>query len=675
MRQSKYIAVLIILFSGILHVQLSAQKSIIDSLEYALKQQKKDADKIHLHYSLHYYLLGYDTEKASQHLAAGYALAKKEKDTFYMAGYFYERAAREFELAKYDESFRSTDSAIMYYDVVLNSKNSYIALVEKARTQKANCLIVKGALFAKRFQFQESIKYYLQSIQEWEKTNDPGRDASIATIYNNISSDYFELEQFENALQYDLKALPYRLKKENELLAIGYLFVADDYGGLLKFDSADVYIEKARPLVERYDKSNLNVRFYGIVGGLYLKKKEWAKAIQNFEKTILSAQKINDVYQIVGSNEGMATAYLELGNLSMARIKAKETLEGADSLQLPKNQLKVLQLLTDIEERTGNPASAFVFQKRYLQLSDSIKKEEMQRQMHELENKYQSAKKGEEITRLQKDKQIQSLSLRQKTTLNYILFGSIGVLILLAFLAYRNLRHRQLLAKQRDELQQQRIRELEKDKQLVAVDSMLKGQEEERSRLAKDLHDGLGGMLSGVKFSLMNMKSNLIINHENVNMFERSLDMLDTSIRELRRVAHNMMPEALVKFGLDEALKDYCDNINNSQIVEVKYQSFGMESRLDSNTEIIIYRIVQELFANIFKHAKATEVLVQLLREGNRISIAVEDNGKGFDVNDLAQSKGAGWANIRSRVDYLKGKMDLHSEAGKGTSVNIELNV
>jgi two-component system NarL family sensor kinase len=173
----------------------------------------------------------------------------------------------------------------------------------------------------------------------------------------------------------------------------------------------------------------------------------------------------------------------------------------------------------------------------------------------------------------------------------------------------------------------------------------------------------------------MNMKTDLIINHENVVMFERSLDMLDTSIQELRRVAHNMMPEALVKFGLDEALKDYCDNINNAKIVQVKYQSFGMNRRLDTNTEIIVYRIVQELFANIFKHAKATEVIVQLLKEGNRLSVTVEDNGRGFNVKDLEQNKGAGWANIRSRVDYLKGKLDLHSEAGSGTSVSIEIFV
>ena len=217
------------------------------------------------------------------------------------------------------------------------------------------------------------------------------------------------------------------------------------------------------------------------------------------------------------------------------------------------------------------------------------------------------------------------------------------------------------------ELQQQHIRELEKDKQLVAVDSMLKGQEEERSRLAKDLHDGLGGLLSGVKFSLSNMKENLIVTPDNMAVFERSLDMIDTSIKELRRVAHNMMPEMLTKFGLDEALKDYCNTVNATKLLAVKYQSLGMETRLDKATEIIVYRIVQELLNNILKHAAASEVFVQLIRENDRLNIVVEDNGKGFDTAVLENNKGAGWVNIRSRVEYLKGQLDVHSEPGKGT--------
>jgi signal transduction histidine kinase len=242
-------------------------------------------------------------------------------------------------------------------------------------------------------------------------------------------------------------------------------------------------------------------------------------------------------------------------------------------------------------------------------------------------------------------------------------------------LGYRNLRTRQQLAKQQDELQQQRIRELEKDKQLVAVDAMLKGQEEERSRLAKDLHDGLGGLLSGVKFSLINMKDNLIITPDNMAIFERSLDMIDGSIKELRRVAHNMMPEMLVKFGLDEALKEYCNSINATKLLSVKYQSMGMDNRIEKSSEIIIYRIIQELLNNIIKHAAATTAMVQLIKEEDRFNIVVEDNGKGFDTALLKTNKGAGLTSVQSRVDYLKGRLDIHSENGTGTLVNIEFAI
>ena len=171
------------------------------------------------------------------------------------------------------------------------------------------------------------------------------------------------------------------------------------------------------------------------------------------------------------------------------------------------------------------------------------------------------------------------------------------------------------------------------------------------------------------------MKDNLIITPDNMAVFERSLDMIDTSIKELRRVAHNMMPEMLKKFGLDEALKEYCNTINTTKLLTVKYQSLGMDARLDKSIEIIIYRIIQELLNNIMKHAAATQAFVQLIRENNRLNVVVEDNGKGFDTTLLENSKGAGWINIRSRVDYLKGQLDINSDAGKGTLVNIEFNV
>ncbi|MGH2647449.1 MAG: sensor histidine kinase, partial [Ginsengibacter sp.] len=131
----------------------------------------------------------------------------------------------------------------------------------------------------------------------------------------------------------------------------------------------------------------------------------------------------------------------------------------------------------------------------------------------------------------------------------------------------------------------------------------------------------------------------------------------------------------LTKFGLDEALKEYCNSVNITGLIRVKYQSLGMQLRLEQSTEIIIYRIVQELLNNVLKHAAASEAFVQLIRQENRLSVVVEDNGKGFDANLAGNKDGAGLINVRSRVDYLKGQLDINSEPGKGTLINIEFNI
>jgi signal transduction histidine kinase len=240
-------------------------------------------------------------------------------------------------------------------------------------------------------------------------------------------------------------------------------------------------------------------------------------------------------------------------------------------------------------------------------------------------------------------------------------------MLIIGGLIYRNYRQKQ-------KLQQQRINELETEKQLMAAEAVMKGEDKERSRIAKDLHDGLGGMLSGIKHSFQHMKDNLVMTPDNQQAFERSMDMLDSSIKELRRVAHNMMPEALVKFGLDVALKDFCNSVNQSGAVELTYESFGLEKiSLDQQTAISIYRMVQELVNNTLKHAAASKAIVQISKTADGLTITVEDDGHGFDTQILQSTKGMGWSNLQSRIDYLKGKLNVQSAPGKGTSVLIEI--
>ena len=194
--------------------------------------------------------------------------------------------------------------------------------------------------------------------------------------------------------------------------------------------------------------------------------------------------------------------------------------------------------------------------------------------------------------------------------------------------------------------------------------------------MAKDLHDGLGGMLSGIKYSFNTVKGNLIMTDNNAQAFERSMDMLDSSIQEMRRVAHNMMPEALVRFGLDIALKDFCNDIQQSGALQICYQSNGFQNiMIDRTISITIYRIVQELINNTMKHAVAKNAIVQITKSGSQLSVTVEDDGKGFDKIEIMNPIGMGWNNIKNRVKFLKGRLDVDSQIRKGTSVHIEINI
>jgi signal transduction histidine kinase len=219
------------------------------------------------------------------------------------------------------------------------------------------------------------------------------------------------------------------------------------------------------------------------------------------------------------------------------------------------------------------------------------------------------------------------------------------------------------------ELKAQRISELETERQLTATQALLQGEEAERKRLARDLHDGLGGMLSVIKLNLTNMKGNAILPETDIPAFENALEMLDGSIRELRRVAHNLMPESLMRYGLKAALSDFCGSIDL-----VKFHYFGNDQRMDERYEVAVFRIAQELVNNAIKHSKSRQINVQVIQEQERINLVVQDNGIGFNPDKLKDMNTSGLSSIRSRVESLKGQLDFFSEPQKGTEVQVNFN-
>ena len=272
----------------------------------------------------------------------------------------------------------------------------------------------------------------------------------------------------------------------------------------------------------------------------------------------------------------------------------------------------------------------------------------------ELAAKYETEKKEIKISALEEERR---LMIWLSVAIAFVLLLALVTL----FILWR-------LTVQKKRFAEQKIKQLEQEKQLVATQSVLDGETRERARLARDLHDSLGSMLTGVKLNLLEMKQGAKHEYTDVERFNNALGLLDKSVHEMRRVAHHLMPDSLSRFGLKPAVRDFCNNLPS-----VHFMYYGDESRLDPNLEVMIYRTIHELVNNALKHAKSEHIMVQILREQDRIAFTVQDNGCGFDPEKITQ--GMGLENIRTRIAAYNGTLDIDSREGEGTEINIDISL
>ena len=632
-----------------------AQDLGLDSIRNKYQNEKNDLLKIKYHLKYISILKNQSLEESE------IASAKEELNKFPSAPLssllFYYEGELKYEEADYLKCVISFDHSLKTFNP---------AAQEDARHTIGNIYIWLGLAYSMINDWENAQLNYQNAITENEKIKD---SSGTALAYLDMAYIFSDVNDWQNATINLLRSAKYLSAGTDRRYQVTiYASLAEAYSRLHKLNDAKTYLIKSDSLVSLHEDASGNT-FHAIAKGEYeLAKGNYSEALTAETRALQFAREWGDSAFVAEAMENIARVFIAMNKYK----DATDYLNMSNDISvkynyMPQRKLNLKQLFALYNETRQYEKASGVANQLFT-ISDSLASAQNNNRRIIMDAVFESGNKEKKIASLEQEKELELLRLKQKNTFNYLLIAGVGILTIISLLSYRTY-------KQKQRLQQQRIRELEKDKQLVIVDAMLKGQEEERTRLAKDLHDGLGGLLSGVKYSLSNMKDNLIITPDNMSVFERSLDMLDTSIKELRRVAHNMMPEMLTKFGLDEALKEYCNSINTTKLLILKYQSLGMEHRLSQSTEIIIYRIVQELLNNILKHASASEAFVQVIKEENRLSVVVEDNGKGFDPNLPDNKIGAGLVNVRSRVEYLKGQLDVHAEPGKGTLINIEFNL
>lgn len=482
-------------------------------------------------------------------------------------------------------------------------------------------------------------------------------DRKKADMYLKLSIDCLESKDNGSPTLQESKVEAYAIYVEN-LVEMGSIYAARKP------------LDKAFQILKDYPASNLNCLYYCSEGLYYYRSGRLKNAYASYDKGIQSCARHKDLFSM---NRIKYMKYKALCSEKKYE-EAKQVL--LELLQSPSlfvvDQKNWYKELAQTYELLGDVKNANDYNKLYITLSDSLHDAAFQKEISQLEARFHKAENENTIKQLEAQQERLHL-IAENNKLHYGIFG-LACLILLTVLVLFWIRansHKKL-AQEKAKNYQQSLISLGNQKEVEVLQASIAGEEIERKRIARDLHDGIGSLLSSLKMKLVKNPNSL--NELNEQESQQVAVLLNRSISELRQIAYNLVPETLLKLGLEKALQDLC-LLLKPEGVRIIFHAQGISSGIPESNQIIIYRIVQELINNALKHAQCTEIIMDCSQSETIFFITVEDNGKGFDAHDLKSIQGSGLRNLRNRVELLKGKFEINSSPGGGTACNIELHI
>lgn len=658
-----YFYILFLFVSATINAQvilsLDDDSVYIDSIANITKNTKSDSIKCLYSFRLsRMYLMVQDGKKSKEYLEQANKLKSKfpflnDAGVFYNSYSFLEKGDVDgFEktlldgnekLKKYynPEAFRLRAIILQNYGIMQQRKNN-----EKAYMK----LLINEAIPAAK----KSRDYELIS----------GLYKAVAIIFMNNNEREKASEYLNEAQLYVERAI-----KKSPTLAESkmetYIINAENLVELQHFYDAQKVLDKAFATLKNFPESNLNDSYFYSEGLYYAKQNKNAIALDSYEKGIKSAEKHQNTIALNRLKFAEYEVLFKLKNYEKAKKNLEYLLSNTPFVVDKKNYYYEL---AKVYNATKEYDKAYFYSHKYNAVNDSLNNTRFKSEIIELEAKYKKAESEKKITMLQSLNDKAAL-LVYSNRLNSLLFAGLSFLLLLIilFLWIFNKNQKKLSVQKEINLKQE-LSAFENRHKLSVSKALIQGEEMERKRIARELHDGLGSMLSSVKIHLNLAKKE---NAETVNGVDA---LLDNSIKELRNISQNLMPESLLELSLEHALRDLCA-ANSNAVTKVEFQYLIKKSRLPKNYEIMIYRIIQELLNNALKYAKASQVLVSCSQNKDVFFITVEDNGVGFDISDPKNKNGMGLKNIKNRVEFLNGKLEIESKSNQGTSAYIELNV
>ena len=623
----------------------------LDSLEYIVSNEKLSAfDRLCIYNELSYEFFSIDYDKSIYYARLGLELSLLEKNDT-IIGYFYCKLGQAYT---YKQEY---DSAKINFD-----KSLFYAIEAKDVESESFLYNAFSILYSYQGNYTTSLEYYDKALRLAEKIENYER---IATITYNIGVAYYKNDDYEQAEKYINKAIEIRKTKAEH-------FSDDDSGSLYETLSL-IYMETGR-CDEALETSQ---KYLDYVRSLNSKTREvralntsariYGKCFRDYKKGVELINMALKIVDEIGSDRLKSDCLHTLGELYYNTgdyLKGKMCMQEAIDLVKDEYRKKniiigLLKVSIQMKETDG----AIDIFNEYDSISTALNNQKVQATISDIETRYETEKKEIEIERQQQ--------VIGRQNIQRSLLAVTGVVLLLglsvALLLMRSIAQKRRIAEKQKQLAEQEIVRLEQEKRLIATQAVLDGETTERARLARDLHDGLGGKLTVMKLNLEELKQGAQLDTIALAQFDRAMVTLNDSVTEMRRVSHNLMPDTLSRKGLKPAVDDLCRSM--SPMIVFNY--YGTESRLDPKLEVLIYRCIHELVNNALKYADATQIMVQIIQEDDSISFTVQDNGRGFDPATVTD--GTGLQNIRTRVVSFGGDIQIDSKAGEGTEVDVSL--
>jgi signal transduction histidine kinase len=372
--------------------------------------------------------------------------------------------------------------------------------------------------------------------------------------------------------------------------------------------------------------------------------KQETPTIDSILKTIATKQSLNDTLALSINYFNLGLLYKNKQMYPRALSALKSSLMYATKINYADMQLSAVTQIADLYEFTGDTKQALAYLKKRGAIIDLLNSP--------------AAKTAEDLKINYEQREAQVLSQQfEISKRNYWMVGISVVIVLLLIIGF--IYYKQTQLKQRN----------------IAMQAIIQTEESERQRIARDLHDSVSQTMSAAKINLSIIGSELPFkDEEQRNRFDRVLGMVDDGFKEVRTISHNMMPWALHKTGLAKVIKQFISNVENGSI-SFNFFSKGFDEPFNENVELILYRVLQESINNVIKHSEADRVDISLIRDEDSISLTIEDNGKGFDASHPEFKAGMGLGNLRSRINFLNGKVEVDSHPGSGTLVSVYIPV